>query len=589
MFTSLFFVQACVAPGQQSTSVVEPPQNINLKTKSTSLDLYTSYDSLADIGRALQENTHIPDASVLENWLYRLSEVVRSESKLSVRSQAHDLTLKIYTLQQRHLDIYQYFLDFPSAIQSNETTLLNTCLALEFHFCISELLGQIDSQYLPEYFNDELLLGSVMAAEQSKIDEQLALVDQGLQPFLFQKNEEYARWSSLKNILMNSGSRKKTAFLARLWLQENGQALRGPELSLMLEKLDSFEPSRIALILPLSKKYGVVGRAVRDGFFDAFLTENEQLSKSGVPPRIRDQLILIDSEENNVTEIVLKIEQWRPTVILGPLLKPTAEQIAQTHLVDNIPTVILNRIKTFGLAKERETDSKQLLQLLTPIEDEAIALAKNMTASGHEKTLVIHNQEAWAKRSFDSFRKTWQGSLETSFFRDIRNVTSAIGQGMKVSESVERKKGLSSILGAPLEFVPRSRKDLDSVVVFTSNLELSAIMPALNFHFADQLPVFTTSQSRRGSYENTRVKSTELPLNLPETRVGSNGFASWSSLSGNNEIDFYALGQSAFEIAGWAPLLYQDHKWREVFYINSAIGGLRVNDSGQLSRSLTVQ
>ena len=109
------------------------------------------------------------------------------------------------------------------------------------------------------------------------------------------------------------------------------------------------------------------------------------------------------------------------------------------------------------------------------------------------------------------------------------------------------------------------------------------------FHFADQLPVYTTSQSKRGSYENQRVKSTELPLNLPETHVNSSGFASWSSLSDNNEVDFFALGQSALEIAGWAPLLYREQKWREFFFINSAIGGLQVDSSGQLSRSVTVQ
>ena len=428
-----------------------------------------------------------------------------------------------------------------------------------------------------------------MAAEQNKIDEQLLLLDQELRPLVFQKDERYTMWNSLKNILMNSGSREKTALLARLWLQENEQNLRGPELSSLLSKLDSPEPKRIALILPLSGEYGIVGRAVRDGFLDAFLANREDPRESGLNPRMHDKVVFIDSEKNSVKEIILKLEKWNPTVILGPLLKPKAEQISQTSLVGNVPTVLLNKISTIGFTEGRGDTSEQLLQLLTPIEDEAIALAKNMIANGYEKALIIHNQEAWAQRSLDAFRQNWRGSLETSFFRDIRNITGAIGQGMKVSESVEREKRLSSIINAPLEFVPRSRKDLDSAVVFSSNLELSAIMPALKFHFADQLPVYTTSQSKRGSYENPRVKSTELPLNLPETNVNSSGFASWSSLSDNNEVDFFALGQSAFEIAGWAPLLYRDQKWRELFYVNSAIGGLQVDDFGRLSRSVTVQ
>ena len=589
MLTSLFLCQSCVGPGQQSTSITDAPESTTSNIKSPTLDLYAPSASLEEISRSLQENSDIPGAAILEIWLDRLSEILHRESMLSRRSQAHDLKLKIYALQDRHLDIYQHILRFPTAIQSNMKTLLDACDALAFNSCISEILSHLESQSLPKYFDDEKLLRSVMATEQNKIDEQLLLIDQGLQPLILQQDKKYAMWNSLKNILINSGSRKKAASLARIWLQENEQQLRGTELSSLLKKLDSFEPNRIALILPLSKEYGIVGRAVRDGFFDAFFTKRGPPRESDPNPKVHDKVILIDSEKNSVEEIISKLENWGPTVILGPLLKYKAEQVAQTRLFDNVPTVLLNRINTVGFAEEGGEALRHPLQLLTPIEDEAIALAKNMTAYGYQNALVVHNQEAWAQRSLDAFRKNWRGSLETSFFRDIRNITGAIGKGMKVSESLQREKRLSSIINASLEFVPRSRKDLDSAVVFSSNLELSAIMPALKFHFADQLPVYTTSQSKRGSYENPRVKSTELPFNLPETRVDSSGFASWSSLSDNNEVDFFALGQSAFEIAGWAPLLHRDQKWRELFYINSAIGGLQVDNFGRLSRSVTVQ
>ena len=70
--------------------------------------------------------------------------------------------------------------------------------------------------------------------------------------------------------------------------------------------------------------------------------------------------------------------------------------------------------------------------------------------------------------------------------------------------------------------------------------------------------------------------------------MNSSGFASWSSLSDNNEVDFFALGKSAFEIAGWAPLLYRDQKWRELLRKLSH-RGLQVDDFGRLSRSVTVQ
>ena len=377
LLTSLFVCQACVGPGQQSTSIIDPPESTTSKTKSPILDLYAPSASLAEISRALQENTDIPEAAILEIWLDRLSELLHGQSRLSDRSQAHDLTLKIYALQERHLDIYQYIFRFPTAIQSNLKTLLNACLALELYSCITEVLSHLESQSLPKYFDDGQLLRSVMAAEQNKIDEQLLLMDQGLRPFIFQKDEKYTMWNSLKNILMNSGSREKTATSARIWLQENEQNLRGTELSSLLKKLDSFEPIRIALILPLSKEYGVVGRAVRDGFFDAFLAKRESLQEGDSDPRTLDKVVLIDSEKNSVEEIILKLEKWNPTVILGPLLKPKAEQIAQTHLVDNIPTVLLNRINTIGFTEETGEVSRQPLQLLTGLEKDLLLLKAN--------------------------------------------------------------------------------------------------------------------------------------------------------------------------------------------------------------------
>ena len=201
MLTSLFLCQSCVGPGQQSTSITDAPESTTSNIKSPTLDLYAPSASLEEISRSLQENSDIPGAAILEIWLDRLSEILHRESMLSRRSQAHDLKLKIYALQDRHLDIYQHILRFPTAIQSNMKTLLDACDALAFNSCISEILSHLESQSLPKYFDDEKLLRSVMATEQNKIDEQLLLIDQGLQPLILQQDKKYAMWNSLKNIL----------------------------------------------------------------------------------------------------------------------------------------------------------------------------------------------------------------------------------------------------------------------------------------------------------------------------------------------------------------------------------------------------
>jgi hypothetical protein len=68
---------------------------------------------------------------------------------------------------------------------------------------------------------------------------------------------------------------------------------------------------------------------------------------------------------------------------------------------------------------------------------------------------------------------------------------------MGVSDSQQRREQMAKLLDEELEFLPRERKDLEAIVAFIDGLQSKALVPALRFHFADELPVFATSQTAR--------------------------------------------------------------------------------------------
>ena len=104
-------------------------------------------------------------------------------------------------------------------------------------------------------------------------------------------------------------------------------------------------------------------------------------------------------------------------------------------------------------------------------------------------------------------------------FGDLKQLTNAVGQIMEVSASTSRKERIASLLGEPLEFLPRARQDLDAVLALTTGFESAALTPALQFHFAEHLPVYATSQSLRDATEPQGFTVTELPVLTQPNKV----------------------------------------------------------------------
>ncbi len=142
-------------------------------------------------------------------------------------------------------------------------------------------------------------------------------------------------------------------------------------------------------------------------------------------------------------------------------------------------------------------------------------------------------------------------------FDDIKTITESVGRAMRVEASSARHASISKLLGLELEFLPRAREDVDAIVALVTNLEATALAPALRFHFANELPVYASSQSVRGSQSDALdalngFRVSELPWQLFEDPLYTS-MADVFALRNNPLAALYALGIDAFRVSDRLP------------------------------------
>ncbi|MYK27215.1 MAG: penicillin-binding protein activator [Gammaproteobacteria bacterium] len=335
---------------------------------------------------------------------------------------------------------------------------------------------------------------------------------------------------------------------------------------------------RVGLFIPLNGPLAAAGKTVRDGFISAYLQDS-----AAVKPEVR----IYDTASEPMVALLQASRSTGIQFIVGPLSKPALESLIE--LQPRVPMLALNYPNTpmdggtcRGEAQARLEAGAGFAALGLAIEDEAALIAERLQADGRERVLVIRNGRGWAIRGTSQLARSWPHHLEEHAFGNIKTMTESVGEALQVAASQARHDQLAEALGTPLEFLPRARRDIDGIVAFVDHLQALALAPALKFHFAEELPVYASSQSVRGAgrlgdLEGFQVA--ELPFRLhpgPLHRAFSEAFDPHDA----NLTALFALGIDAYRLFDhWSLLSASDP-------LRGATGTLRLGDDGCIRRTL---
>jgi len=344
----------------------------------------------------------------------------------------------------------------------------------------------------------------------------------------------------------------------------------------------TWQPQHVALLLPLTGPLARAGRAVRDGFIAAYLQWPASPPETFAVPqpetfavpqpetfavpqpetfaapqpetlaamqRHEFRISVYDSAASPIPVIYEQILARGVDLIIGPLSKRALSNI--NDLNPELPVLGLNYLEAHVLPAEN------LLQLGLAIEDETDTLLDRLLSDGVDRLLIFHNGEDWSLRAVARLKAQWPFHITVQAFDDIKTVTESVGRAMGVDASSERHAELTRLLNLELEFLPRARGDVEAIVALVSNLEATALVPALKFHFANNLPVYASSQSVRHDRSQSLdalngFRVSELPWKLFDDPLYE-AMAEVFALEHNPFTALYALGVDAFRVSDRLP------------------------------------
>jgi outer membrane PBP1 activator LpoA protein len=466
------------------------------------------------------------------------------------------------------------------------------CDRQKYYACSAQNLIKIQEQ-----------TGSTTQATQNAIWSALMLANAPSQ----QLDSRLARgWWSLREQIFTSGSVDRAKQLLAQWRTRNPNHSAANKLPSVLANLQRYEAPKVVLLLPLSGRLSNAGNAIRDGFLGGYFADSPTLPKVtdatnnatdleeypavDQPVAPVRSLTIYDSAGASMSELVSQVKVDGADLIIGPLRKDRVKTVASQAAAANISALLLNYMEPDTLPIEQALETGKIFQLGTAIEHEVTTLARALMDSEHKRLLVVHSGQSWSQRALVEFQSKWPFPLSVARFDEVKEVTGAVGGSMGVADSVARKNEIAQLLDQDIQFLPRARRDLDAVIALTSNVESRALVPALRFHFADNLPVYAISQSIRGSADIKDLAGftvTELPI-LAKSNANMNNLVSTFTLRESPLVELYALGYDAYQLGTWIHLLQQEPRLLsdQSLRLSMATGIVTLGANGRFQRTL---
>ena len=383
-----------------------------------------------------------------------------------------------------------------------------------------------------------------------------------------------AQWLRLAHDLNAALSHAEQVRIWQRWRTTHGEhiAVRLPPPA-----LEQTSPAvQLALLLPFSGDLAAFAEAIRDGFLAAYLQTLQALHEQPMSAAHRQVVRFYDTGALSIDEAYRRARADGADVIVGPLEKAAVAELAA--LSPTLPVLALNSLDDGAAA------ASNFLQLPLAVEDAAAAIASALQADGVQRIVLFDNQQAWSPRAKARLRTELEGIevAATATLADLGNVLDVAGEALGVAASVARHETLSRLLREELVFLPRRRQDVDAVVALVDGTQLMALKPALEFHFAGDLPIYGPSQAVRGAVwrqlDGMRVCTIPWLVQASAMRSATTVF---ESSDDPLLASLFALGVDAYRIVNQRARLTALGE-----SIAGSVGQLTLSDNGRIRREL---
>ncbi len=394
---------------------------------------------------------------------------------------------------------------------------------------------------------------------------------------------ELAGWLELAIAIRNKNVYENTEQVINNWRTKN---FSHPASTAVLDQISRetilTPPKRIAFLLPLTSAYEPAASAIRDGF-EAM--NNEQLANH------RYQLRLYDygRDANAAMLYYNQAVNDGAEVIVGPLGRQSINSLLSSAEI-KVPTILLSP------AEDQSDALQNLFQFSLSQELEAQQAAQRAWIDGYRRGVVLYPQTAIGQRMAAAFTDRFiqlGGKIVSSenFAANETDFSPSVRRMLGVDSSEQRIAEMKRLLGTKITAEARRRQDIDFIFLPATNRKARLIKPLLDFFYAFDLPIYSTSRIFSGKVDPVndrdldRIRFPDMPwmiatnIELESLRTFLQG--GWP----NRETSYnrlYGLGMDIFSIL---PVIERMGE-NPMLHFQGVSGNLSIDENGIIHREM---
>ncbi|WP_051201963.1 penicillin-binding protein activator [Ferrimonas senticii] len=320
------------------------------------------------------------------------------------------------------------------------------------------------------------------------------------------QDPQWLGWLQLASIAQQY-SMDPTTMLQQLaaWQQTHPAHPAARKLPASLDRtinVQPYQPSKVAVLLPLTGKVQSQARALQDGLLANLLSQASNR-----------QVQFIDTNVIDAAEAYQQALDQGAEFVIGPLLKGNLDKVLAVY-DGEVPLLALNHS---DLASSHQN---LYFFALTP-EAEAQQAAQRIAEQGLKQPLVLASSNSIGKRMAEAFVEQWQqdgDAVEIHYFGQSAQMRQSVQQALHVDQSNQRISRIKQLFGSNTQADFRSRRDIDSVYLVASAEEVRLLKPFVDVSlavFAEPLAQYSSSRAH-GSLDDANLAEELRGLNLSE-------------------------------------------------------------------------
>lgn len=342
--------------------------------------------------------------------------------------------------------------------------------------------------------------------------------------------------------------------------------------------LEIVTPDNVALLLPLTGRFGPQGIRVRDGFINAMMDDGTRSEET--------TLKVIDTNITPMNDVVNILANQQIQFVVGPLVRSNIESFQSLNQA-NVSQLALNIPSNINKNKD------SCYFTLSP-EQEAEQAAVHLFKQGHKHPLFLAPQGKMGERLSQAFSDKWYQLTThkpaTSYFGKKSELQKQINSVFGLDSSDARIHQMKSLTRRGLEAQSRSRRDIDAVYMVAKSSELVLMKPFIEVAINPGVTVpklYASSRSNSGRQtklaEVRGIEFSDIPLLTNQNHSFKAQYNELWPRSSNGETRLHALGMDAYQLITELPQM----KVVENYQMDGKTGELTINNECIIQRELS--